>query len=83
MKNTITIQLTSLNSNVLDGAVMELLQAVSPAEYQHSVIEVLPALLGEDGKLLARKVVFIMTTSKVATALSKVDVPHNVSITIS
>lgn len=82
MKNTITIQLTSLNSSVLNKAVTDLLQAVPIAEYDYSMVETLPALRLKEGKFLVSKVVFVKTTSKFAVALAKVDIPHNVNITI-
>lgn len=82
MKNDITIHLASINSNVLDNSVRDLLKAIPENEYAFVTLEVLPAEVVEVGRLLARKVTFSETTNKVAVFLAKVDVPHDVNISI-
>jgi len=82
MTNDITIKLTSINSHVLDNSVRDVLSAVPAGNYGAVVVEVAPVQLLEHGRLLVRKVSFLGTNDKVAVALAKVDVPHDVNISI-
>jgi ribosomal protein S10 len=79
---TISLFLTSPDYRLLDDAVAKTLRGIPSGEYQDLTVETIPVTKQDGITHMGRRINIIKPSEKIKAALSKIDVPHVVKITI-